>query len=409
MRQKHYVGVLLAVALVIFAPPLAGYWRFGPSWASGDMLMELQLGSSGGTLSDGSASWDISAERALARWNEQIGRSRFTVIRNSTAFVGLGNGKSNVFWSNDVYGTAFGTNVLAYALTWMRNGVVIEGDVLVNRAKTWNSYSGPWRYNPNTADLHRTLLHEFGHVLGLDHPDQHGQSVSAIMNSLLADLDHLAADDIAGGVSLYGSPSNPAPPTSPPTSASPGVPGSMAASASGSTVTLTWRAPTSGGTPTTYWVEAGSAVGAANLANFSTGTVATSFSAGGIGAGVYYVRVRAANASGISAASNEATLVVGGGGGGCSGPPTAPAALVGSATGSTVTLSWGAAGGAPTSYVVEAGSAPGLANLANSDTGSTGASLTAPGVGRGVYYVRVRAKNACGVGSASNEVVVTVL
>ena len=321
----------------------------------------------------------------------------------STASTGMPSVYNNVIWGDDIYGRAFGSNVLAYALTWMRNGVVVEGDVIVNRAKSWNSYPGRWRFNPNTADLHRTLLHEFGHILGLDHPDEHGQSVSAVMNSLLADLDHLSADDIAGGVSLYGSPSNPTPPSP---STAPGAPGSLAASASGATVSLTWRAPTTGGTPTTYYVEAGSSAGATNLANFSTGNVTTSLSAGGVGSGVYYIRVRAANAAGVSSPSNEATLVVGGG---CSGPPTAPATLVGSATGSTVTLFWGAAGGNPTSYVVEAGSGPGLSNLANSDTGSTVGSLTAPGVGRGVYYVRVRGKNTCGVGSASNEIVVSVL
>lgn len=403
MRPRHYIGLLLTIGLVLLARPLAGYWRFGPSWASGDILMELQLGSSGGTLIDGSTSWDVSAEHALADWNEQIGRSRFTVRRNSTASTGMPSVYNNVIWGDDIYGRAFGTNVVAYALTWMRNGVVVEGDVIVNRAKSWNSYPGPWRFNPNTADLHRTLLHEFGHILGLDHPDEHGQSVSAVMNSLLADLDHLSADDIAGGVSLYGSPSNPTPPSP---STSPGAPGSLAASASGATVSLSWRAPTTGGTPTTYYVEAGSSAGATNLANFSTGNATTSLSAGGVGSGVYYIRVRAANAVGVSSPSNEATLVVGGG---CSGPPTAPATLVGSATGSTVTLFWGAAGGNPTSYVVEAGSGPGLSNLANSDTGSTVGSLTAPGVGRGVYYVRVRGKNTCGVGSASNEIVVSVL
>ena len=73
-----------------------------------------------------------------------------------------------------------------------------------------------------------------------------------------------------------------------------------------------------------------------------------------------------------------------------------------------VTLNWNPSGGNPTSYIVEAGSAMGLTNVANSDTGSTAPLLTAPGVGRGIYYIRVRGKNSCGIGPASNEIVVIV-
>ena len=76
-------------------------------------------------------------------------------------------------------------------------------------------------------------------------------------------------------------------------------------------MSLQWAAPAHGGVPTTYVIEAGSARGLADLAHFSTGSLATSFSASGIAAGVYYVRVRASNGAGISAGSNEAVLSVG--------------------------------------------------------------------------------------------------
>ena len=51
--------------------------------------------------------------------------------------------------------------------------------------KSWNSYRGNLRTSGATSvhDFMRVALHEFGHVLGLDHPDENGQRVTALMNS----------------------------------------------------------------------------------------------------------------------------------------------------------------------------------------------------------------------------------
>jgi hypothetical protein len=186
----------------------------------------------------------------------------------------------------------------------------------------------------------------------------------------------------------------------------PAAPSNLVTSSSGSSVTLTWNAPASADA-TGYVIEAGSAAGLANLANFTTNSVATSFSATGIGNGTYYVRVRAQNADGTGPASNESTLVVASNG--CASAPGVPGGLTVTSSGSTVMLAWGAPGGscAATSYVLEAGSSRGGSDLANANVGNT-TSYTASGVGSGTYYVRVRAANAFGQSGASNEVVLTV-
>lgn len=186
----------------------------------------------------------------------------------------------------------------------------------------------------------------------------------------------------------------------------PGAPADLAASSSGSSVTLSWRAPTSGDSPTAYMIEAGAVSGSANLANFSTGNTVTSYATTGVPDGTYYVRVRSAGSAGIGPPSDEAALVVPGTA--CTASPGAPSGFTSNVAGSTVTLAWSAGTGAATSYVIEAGSASGLANLANFDTGSTVTGLVVTRVGAGTYFVRVRGKNACGGSPPSNESVVAV-
>ena len=80
---------------------------------------------------------------------------------------------------------------------------------------------------------------------------------------------------------------------------------------SGPTVTLFWTAPNIG-VAISYVIEASSVPGGpANLANFNTGNALTSVVVPNVPAGTYYVRIRALDAGGLSAPSNEVQLVVG--------------------------------------------------------------------------------------------------
>jgi hypothetical protein len=364
-------------------------------WPDGAIPMQLQLGSSG-TLIDGSTSWNNVFESGLAIWNSTITAVGFTVFRNSNAPLGDGNGYNNAFFSSSIYGRAFGASTLAVTTDWYRNPATrVEADVIFNTAFSWNSYRGNLR--SGVQDIRRVAIHEQGHVLGLDHPDQAGQSVSAIMNAFISNIDTVTADDIGGARALYGGL----------TLAPPGAPAFLTASASGSAVALIWGAPATGGAPSSYTVEAGSSPGLANLASFATGNTATSYGTSGVAPGIYFVRVRASNSAGTSAPSIDATLVVGSGG--CATAPGAPGALITVFNaGGTVIVSWAPSGGAPSTYVIEAGTGPGLANLLVSDLGGTATSLTATAVSRGTYYVRVRGRNACGTSAPSNEISVIV-
>lgn len=183
----------------------------------------------------------------------------------------------------------------------------------------------------------------------------------------------------------------------------PATPRNLTATVVGSTITLTWDAPASGGAPSSYQLEAGSATGLSDLAVLATG-LTRSLTASAPN-GTYYVRVRARNAAGTGPASNEIIVIVGGT---CL-VPNAPAALAFTRSGSLVTLTWSApAGGSPpAAYVIEVGSRSGVTDLVRIDTGGPTLTLSASAP-PGRYFVRVKARNACGSGPASNEVVIDV-
>jgi predicted phage tail protein len=193
-----------------------------------------------------------------------------------------------------------------------------------------------------------------------------------------------------------------------PRSGAPAPPTGLVATVNGSMVSFAWNAPTSGGAPLQYRIDAGSSVGMSDLASFSTGNTATSVSVPGVPAATYYVRLRTVNEVGTSEPSNEVVVFVDGSSSACSAPPAAPSALRFAVSGSTVTLTWNAAGGSPTSYIIEAGSFPGEADILVSDTGTKATAMVATGVGSSTYFVRIRARNSCGTSGSSNEVAIVV-
>ena len=92
---------------------------------------------------------------------------------------------------------------------------------------------------------------------------------------------------------------------------------------------------------------------------------------------------------------------------GCADPPGPPVGLQGQVAGSSVTLAWQRGPGNVGRYVLEAGSAAGLSNVAAMSLApsATTFAATAP---PGTYFIRVRAANSCGVGPPSTEVSLVV-
>lgn len=87
--------------------------------------------------------------------------------------------------------------------------------------------------------------------------------------------------------------------------------------------------------------------------------------------------------------------------------PNAPSGLAASPGNATLTLAWRAPTEAVSSYMVEFGTAAGLADIATIDTNSRNTTWTTSIRDPGTYHIRVRAKGYCGKSAASNEVMVT--
>jgi hypothetical protein len=97
------------------------------------------------------------------------------------------------------------------------------------------------------------------------------------------------------------------------------------------------------------------------------------------------------------------------GGADCSAPPAPPTGVAYTKAGDVATLTW-AAGPASdhiTTYVIEAGSAPGANNQGTFVAPGTATSFQrqAP---PGTYYVHMFARNACGTSAPTQDIVVTL-
>jgi YVTN family beta-propeller protein len=168
----------------------------------------------------------------------------------------------------------------------------------------------------------------------------------------------------------------------------PSAPANLLGVVNGADLSLAWRNTFEGGAPTALFLDVSGSLSATLPL-----PLADTFSFAGVPAGTYTLRLRAANASGLSGPSNPVTLTFPAA---CSGVPATPTNVVASRDGGLVTVLWESApsGPAATTFVV---------NVTGSFVGSfpTTERALSGTVGPGSYTITVSGTNVCGASPPS--------
>ena len=334
-------------------------------WNNAGMALQLQLGSTraGRCLLPFEGDGRISIA-----FNDPCGD-----ISDSGSIVGLGGGYHTPGDRRTINGVTFEK--------------FVQGIVILNNS------AGAFTFLSQRGCFQDALTHNIGHAFGLGHATT---NTSIMWRDPLPGCSSapssLGVDDFNGARFIY------------PFGVGTGVPGTprnLSAAVNGTTVTLTWQPALSGGSVTTWVLEAGSNTGLSDLAIVPTGTQ-TSVTFTGVPSGYYYLRIRGRNALGTGSPSNEIEVPVN-----CP-APAPPRNFAFTRSGTTLTFSWAPplTGGA-LAYRGEFGNGPGLANLLVAEVPGSilGGSISAP---RGTYYARLRTRGTCGLSAVSNELTIVV-
>lgn len=186
-------------------------------WPTAQAALNLQLGCPSPPLVHWGPCFDDAARAAASLWNATGSRFRFVPhsLPSPANLCSHIDEINTLAFRPTLCGRLFG-DALAVTILVINSatGAFLDTDVIFDAGRTWSTYPGPLQRGPlgrvTVYDFHRVALHELGHVLGLDHPDDFGQSVVAIMNSRVSDVDALQFDDIAGIQAIYPSSELPA-------------------------------------------------------------------------------------------------------------------------------------------------------------------------------------------------------
>lgn len=200
----HWAAVVAVVALTLAPPTWAGTqvcpnvpdtaFTFiglgsnpcppnpGVRWANANVIYDCSYLADAGTLincsGDPGTCVDL-CRTAASSWNTGL-PDRFTLINatDSAAFCDPNDGRVSVGGTSALCdGTTYGSRVLAVTLSvffssGQQAGELIDANITINKSFAFSQ-----------GGFQATLAHEFGHVLGLSHPDECGDDFNVLMRS----------------------------------------------------------------------------------------------------------------------------------------------------------------------------------------------------------------------------------
>jgi len=180
-------------------------------WPDSEATLNLQVGCPDTPLTFWGPCWTDAVIDAASRWHGPDTSFRFLIRSPSVSanpceideFRTIAFRATVCKPNSPSFGSAL---AVTYFLVNPATGAFVDVDTVFDAKRTWVTYPGPLQTNASGTivyDFHRIAIHELGHALGLDHPDDAGQTVTAIMNSRVSDLDTTQPDDLAGVRSIY--------------------------------------------------------------------------------------------------------------------------------------------------------------------------------------------------------------